>query len=141
APVVLFFLPGRPTVALAMCAASLGVSVLQHIVNRNQKFIHVSTLFWPLIFLAAVILVTAELTGGIGMSSLGGDNIGGKRYILLLGAIVGYLALAAHRIPPRKAHLCVAVFFLSALASVISNLTSFVGPSVLYYILLLVPPQ
>jgi hypothetical protein len=141
APAVIFFLPGQPGVAMVMCAVSLLLSILQHILNPNQKFIHVPSLFWPLLFLAVVIIVTAELTGGIGLAVTGGGNYGGKRYIQMLVAIIGYFALAAFRIPPRKAAFYVAVFFLSALASVISNLTDFVGPSALYYILLLIPPQ
>jgi hypothetical protein len=44
---------------------------------------------------AAVVLVTAKLTGGIGLHSLGNDTAGGRSYVLLLMGILGYFALTA----------------------------------------------
>lgn len=112
---VLFFLPGQPYLWLLMVAMSLGISILQRSSSKDMRFINVPQLTWPLIFFAAVVLVTAKLTGGIGIRSLGSDVYGGKRYVYLVGAILGYFAMAAHRIPPEKAGLYVAVFFLGGL--------------------------
>ncbi len=126
---VVFVLPGRPTVGLTMIAISIMFSLLQHTLNKNYKFVHVPAIAWPLIFLTVVILVTARLTGGIGLAMTGGSSVGGKRYMFLLGAIVGYFALAAHRIPPQKVALYVAMYFLSALTSIVVNLAGLVGPA------------
>src|ERR1700692_394104 len=56
---VVFFLPGTPSIGLAICAVSLTLSLLQHTLNKNVKFVYVPTLAWPLAFLAAVVLATA----------------------------------------------------------------------------------
>ena len=138
---VIFFLPGRPGVMLAMAAMSLLISVIQHTLNREVQFIHVPTIAWPILFLTAVILVTAKLTGGIGLAIGGGNNVGGKKYVFLLGAVIGYYALTAHQIPKKKAFLCVALFFVCGLTSAISSITVILPPSALYYVLVVFPPD
>src|ERR1700684_649583 len=62
----LFLLPGRPTFTLALIAASFSISMLSYIMTRNLRFISVPSMTWPLLFIGAVTLVTAQLTGGIG---------------------------------------------------------------------------
>src|SRR6267154_5343188 len=126
---VIFVLPGRPTVGLTMIAVSMGLSILQHTLNKNYKFIHVPTIAWPLIFLTVVVLVTAKLTGGIGLAMTGGSSIGGKRYMFLIGAVIGYFALAAHRIPPERVPMYMAMYLLSALTFVVVNLAGLLGPA------------
>jgi hypothetical protein len=64
---------------------------------------------------------------------MGGDVYGGKRYVYMLGAIMGYFALAGHRIPPERAGLYVGLFFLSGLASIIGDLLP-ITPSWLNFI-------
>jgi hypothetical protein len=138
---MVFFMPGRPSLALALTAASLLISVIQHAINQEPMFLPVPTIIWPLIFLSVVVLVTARFTGGIGLNVFGSANVGGRRYVWLLGAIVGYFALSSQRIPPEKAGFYATAFFLSPVTSAISDLTSFVGPSAIYYIFLLFPPN
>ena len=139
-PAVFFLLQGKPTLALGMAFASLFISILQHALNRKLGFIQVRSLTVPLLVLAGVVLVTAKLSGGIGLNIFGSANVGGKRYIYLLGGIAGYFALSAQRIPPNKAVLYVSIFFLAGVTSMISDLAHFVAPSALYYILLVFPP-
>lgn len=133
-----FFLPGQPQFALVMCGISLMLSVLQHILNKRIKFLYVPTVAWPLFFLTAVVLVTARLTGGIGLQVAGGENYGGKRYLLVIGAVMGYFALAARQIPPHKVKLYVGLYYLSALTSAAANLAGVLGPG-LYFIFLVFP--
>lgn len=109
---VLFFLPGRPSVWLGMVAISFSIAVLQYTINRNMKFLHVPSVTRPLLFLAAVVLITMRLTGGIGLKAFGSSSYGGKNYILILGAILGYFALTSRQIPPKRAALYVSLFFL-----------------------------
>src|ERR1035437_6311641 len=78
--VMLFFVPGRPPVWMALAAISLGISILQYMLNRKMKFLHAPSVTCPLILLAAVIFVTAGLTGGLGARVFGGDTYGGKKY-------------------------------------------------------------
>ena len=138
--VLFFFQQARPSVALGLTFASLGLSILQHALNRKQEFLEVRSLTLPLLFLVAVVLVTARLTGGIGLNVIGSANVGGRKYVYLLGGIAGYFALSAQRIPPDKAIAYVGIFFFSGVTNVISDLAHFIPQSAFYYILLVFPP-
>ncbi len=138
--VVLFFIPGSPYLWILMTALSLGLTALQHILKRNVQFASVPSVAWPLLFLAVVILGTAKLTGGIGVAVLGSDAYGGRRYILLLGAIAGYFALISHRIPPGQGIRYVALYFLGALTLIVSNAAPWI-PSSFYFIFALFPVE
>ena len=137
---VLFFLPGRPQIWMAVVALSLLVSIFQRTISKHSPFIQVPQLNWPLLALFFVILLTARATGGIGMRILGGASFGGKKYIVLLLGIMGYFALTAHRIPPRRAGLYLALFFLGGLSSTFADLFPVVIGSWVRYIYLLFPP-
>jgi O-Antigen ligase len=119
---VLFFLPGHPPLAQGLAFISFTTAVLQYTINRNLKFLNVPSVTKPLLFLAAVVLITMRLTGGIGMKSLGSETYGGKNYIAILAAIVGYYALVSRRIPPNRALLYVSLFFLGAATLAIGDL-------------------
>jgi len=137
---ILFFLPGPPHLWLVMVAISLGISVVRRTLDQRFRFISVPALTWPLLMLIAVALITAKATGGIGLRSLGGEVYGGKRYFYLVGAILGYFALTAQRIPPQRAGLYVAVFFLGGLTAIIGDFALTVhGP--LQYIFLFFRPM
>jgi len=135
---VLFFLPGRPALWLAMSALSLFIAVLQYILNPRLKFLHAPQVARPLLFLTAVVLVTMKLTGGFNLGMFGGDLQGGQKYILLLGAIIGYFAMTSQAINPKRATFCVMLYFLGALSGVIGEMAPVVAPS-LYFIFLLFP--
>ena len=84
---------------------------------------------WPLLALGAVVLITAELTGGIGLRSAGGSANGGKRYVFVLAAIVAYFALTAQRIPLKQVKILLVGYFASALVPMVSNLIYLAGPA------------
>ena len=138
--VVLFFIPGSPQLWLLMTTLSLGLTALQQILKRNVHFASTRAVTWPLLFLALVILVTAQLTGGIGIRAFGGEAYGGKRYVLLLGAIAGYFALTSHPVPPGRGLLYVALYFLGALTMVMSSTGRWM-PGSLYFIFALFPVE
>jgi hypothetical protein len=137
---IVFFLPGRPGFILLLVMISFGISVLQYILNRRLNFISVPALTKPLLFTLAVVLLTARLTGGIGLNALGGsgDNVGGKGYIAIILGTVGYFALTAVKIPPQKRKLYVFLFFAGALTQMIANL-ALVFPAGLSFIFLVFP--
>ncbi len=56
----MFFLPGRPNLWLVMAAVSFSLSIGQHILNRNIRFLSVPSVTRPLIFLLLVVLLTAK---------------------------------------------------------------------------------
>lgn len=117
-----FFLPGQPRVWMALAAMSIGFSILNRVMNKEQRLQNVHWLTLPLVILTLVILVTAKLRGGIGLTSVGSGNFGGRKYLEALMAIVGYFALSWQKIPPKKALLYTSLFFLSGLTNAVSNL-------------------
>jgi hypothetical protein len=122
--VTVFFLPGLPPVWMPVLLLSLGISMLQRTLNKDMRFISTPQITRPLICLMVVTLVTAKLTGGIGLRTMGGDVMGGKRYFLLIGGILAYFALTARRIPPHQAGFYVALFFLPQCTIAIGDLVS-----------------
>ncbi len=82
--------------------------------------------------------MTAKLTGGIGLRSFGSEVSGGKHYVTLLFGILGYFALTAVRIPPKRVGLYISLFFLSGCVNVIGDLAPYV-PSSLYFIFAFFP--
>ncbi len=134
----LAFLPGHPPLWMFMTAISLCISVIQYILNRRIKFLSVPSVSRPLIFLLAVVLATAKLRGGIALQALGGGAAGGKRYLDIMFAVAGYFALTSRSIPPRRAWLCVAVFFLALISNAVGEMAPFV-PRAFYPMFYLFP--
>ncbi len=135
---VLFFSPGRPQIRLALAAASLLITLLMYALDRRAKPQIAASISWPLLFLVAVVLITAELTGGAGFGSFGSQIGGAGRYVTLLGAILGYFAISARPIPVEKAPLYVGLFLLGGVTLVISGLAPYC-PQSLQFIFLLFP--
>jgi hypothetical protein len=130
-----YFLPATPPFWLLASLLSAGFAFFSGALNRRNELFREPSIGAPAIFLFAVIFVTAELTGGIRGQGSGGDQFGGKAYILMFGAIIGFLALSSHEIPLSRAQLYVAIFFLSSLTAALSDLILFLGPAFypLYY--------
>lgn len=137
-PMMIFFLQGQPMLGLLMIALSFGIAILQRALSQNMRFIPVPALTWPMLFLAAVVIATAKLTGGFGFRSLGNEVMGGKKYAYIFLAIMGYFALTSQRIPPRKAWLYVVLFFLPSAAGAIGDLAG-VLPKSFNYLFLFFP--
>jgi hypothetical protein len=129
------FLPGSPDFWLVFAAMSFGISFLNHIMFQKQ-FLRAPELTVPILFLTAVVLGTAWYRGGIGIRALGGAAYGGKYYVYVLGAIMGYFAFTAEPVPILKGRKMAALFFLSGTSNALSNLIYTMGPAffILYYI-------
>lgn len=127
---IVFFMPGAPNVWLPLVAISLTVSMVQRTIDQDFRFISVPSLTWSLLAIGAVALITAEATGGIHMRSTGGDLYGGKRYILLLMAVVGYFAITAQRVPTRRAGLYISLFLLGGATVIIGDALYVNSPAV-----------
>ena len=139
-PAVALFIPGHAQLWQVVAVVSLTISILQLTLSRRLRFIYAPTISRPLFFLLAVFLLTAKVTGGIGFHVLGGESIGGKRYLNLFAAIIAYFAITARRIPPNKAFLYTGLFFLGGAATILSSLANFVGPG-LSFIFWIIPPE
>jgi hypothetical protein len=120
-PMVIFFLPGSPPVWLLIAGVGFGISLFQLMMGKGAGFIRVPQVAWPLICLALVIIVTAGFRG-LGLHNILGGAYGGKRYVLMLGAIMGYFVLLTRRIPLENAGLYLALAFLPGLAAIIGDL-------------------
>jgi hypothetical protein len=126
---VLFFLPGHPQLCFATIAISFAISFTQRILNKEVQAISVPRLMWPILAIGVVVIVTAMLTGGLGMRAFGGQVFGGKRYFLIFLAIIGYFALTAHQIPRERVGQCLALFFFGQLTYVFGDLFPVLAPS------------
>jgi hypothetical protein len=123
-----FFLPGAPAVGYLVGALSLLFAVAKRTLLQEANPIHCPSVSIPLVVLAAIVLITAQQTGGIHARALGSDAWGAMRYFQVLGAIVGYFAFISQPIAPHRAKLMAGLFFLSGLTSVIPVLIALAGP-------------
>ena len=135
---VIFFLDGRPDIWLAMVPISLGISVMERTLNSERHFIRVPQITWPLIVLLAVVIVTAKMTGGLGLRSMGSNVYGGKKYVFLFISIASYFALTARRIPKERVWLCVGLFFLAPAINAVGDFAS-MAPHWMQYLFIVFP--
>ena len=138
-PAICFFIIGKPPLSQVVVIISLMVAVTERILNSEKKFIKVPAMTWALLFIAATVYMTAELNGGIGLHSLGGDTGGGRKYIDIFIGVGVYFALTSQIIAPRRRNLYLMLSMLPGLLGMISNLFPFL-PSPLNEINLLFPP-
>jgi hypothetical protein len=131
------FLPGQPDFWLFFAFVSFGISFLNHIIFQ-RRFLRAPELTRPLLFLALVVLGTAWCRGGIGIRSLGGATYGGRYYIFVLGAILGYFAFTSEAIPILKSRKLAGLFFLSGTTNALGNLVYMLGP--VFYIFFYIMP-
>jgi hypothetical protein len=122
------FLPGQAQIWLPVAAASFIFAVLNRAVNPEARFIYIPSIANSLLCLGAIVLITAWATGGIGLRSFGAAHYGGRNYVLLLTAIIGFFAFSSVRIPPEKAGFYVGMFFIVGLTSIIPNIIYELGP-------------
>lgn len=118
----LTFLPGGATAWTLFACLGLFFAVLNRSINSEMRFAYVPYLTWPIVAFAVVIVGTAMLTGGISLHIFGGTSGGGRNYVFLLAAIVGFFALSSQHISKKYAQWLVAIYFLSALADMFAKL-------------------
>ena len=137
---VLPFLPGRPQAYIAFIGLSFLVAIVTRTMNKRMRFLTVPSVVASLVFLGIVILITAQMNGGIGLRILGGEVIGGKRYVFVFAAILGYFAITAQRIPPEKAGLYLGLFYLPGLSQAVASLIDYINPA-FYWIFMVFPVE
>ncbi len=140
ASITLFFIPGQPKLWILMAGVSLGLSVLAHVLNKRVVLLNVSSVTWTLLAFVMVVFVTMEFRGGLGLRSMGGSTYGGKKYVLIFAAAIGYFAISSHKIPREKAIRYVALFLLGSLTYAISNLIYTIGDKA-YWLFLVFPAE
>ena len=91
--IAIFFLNSRPDLWLAIVPLSLGISILERSMSSRMHFISAPQIVRPLIVLVAVVLFTAQMTGGLGLRSMGSSVYGGKKYIFFFIIPVDFLEI------------------------------------------------
>jgi hypothetical protein len=137
--ITIFFLPGSPSLWMLMAGATFALAILRRIMQKRSAFLSAPSIATTLAALGIVVVVTAKLTGGMGIQAAGSSTIGGRGYYYILAAIIGYFALASIPIPADKQKRYVNLFLLSSLVTGVSNLIYFAGPS--FYVLFLIFPM
>ena len=135
-----YFLPGRPYLWMIMAACSLFFSVLNRIVEPEKGINYEPSIARPMLVLALVVIGTAIARGSFGVAALGSSTYGGKPYITIIAAIIGFFALASVRLAPERVPLLVGLFFITGLTGLIPNIAYGAGSAfnVLFY---LFPPE
>lgn len=136
---ICFFLPGKPPLWAVLAGLSLGLAVVTRTLRAKSEFLHVRSVALPLLLLAAVVVVTISVRG-IGGRAFGSELWGAKRYLGVLGAILGYFALIAQPIPRKQVELMASLYFLSGMTAVMSDLAFAFGPG-FYFLFLFVPTE
>ena len=139
-PMYCFFLKGNPPMSQVVVILCLTIAIIDRTMNSNKRFISVPVMTWPMLFTGAMVYLTAELTGGIGLAALGGEVSGGKKYIAIFIGIATFYALVSRPIPKEHRNFYIALFFLPGAVQFFSDLFP-VLPSPLNYINLLIPPS
>lgn len=129
ASLIIIFLPGQPYLWMLMTAVSLGLTALNRILDPNFRIVYIPSVTWSLVFLAGIVFLTAQMTGGVGVRSLGANVIGGKKYYLIWFAIVGYFALSARPLKRENGGLLASLHFGSGVTAAVSTLAYVAGPA------------
>lgn len=140
AAVQIFVLPGSPRLWMLLAGLSLVLTVLGSALDRRIRLLNVPSVTWTLMLFLLIVLTTAALRGGIGIKSLGGQTYGGKKYIFIIAAVVGYFALSLLRVPVEKAFTYMAGFCLGTITMAMSNVAYMLGPA-FYWLFLLFPVE
>jgi hypothetical protein len=136
--ITIFFLPGQPGLWMLMTGITCAIAILNRIIQKKPAFISAPSITLPLLALLVVVLVTAQLRGGMGVKVLGAASFGGKQYYFIIAGVIAYFAFASQPIPKDRAGRYVALFFLGGLVTAGSTLVYYMGPS--FYFLFLVFP-
>ena len=136
AAMIVIVLPGQPYLWVPMAGVSFLFGLLDRILSKRETFMNVASVVWPLVLLALIIIFTAKTTGGVGFRSFGSTSYGGKRYVVMLAAILGFFAFVGRGVPIHLAPRYAALFFLSSVTAMLSNLAFAGGPALyfLYYV-------
>lgn len=133
-----FFFPGNLQLWMVLAVSSLTITIVYRALNRDVRFCWADSVTLSLLFIAFITWFTAWAHGGIGIRMLGSDTYGGKRYVWIGCAVMGYFALAAHRIPMKRAGRYVGLYYLPQISSGFSSLVTVISPA-FYWIYLIFP--
>jgi len=129
ASMVIPFVPGQPSIWMGMACGSLFMSFLAFIMDRSNRLQFYRPYTITLVLLTLILVVTAKVTGGLGVRALGGSSYGGRKYFTMLLGILGFFALSCRNIPRSQAPRYIAMFLLSGLTLAVGNFVYIGGES------------
>lgn len=123
-----FFLLGQSPLWISLAAMSMAFSFCEWAMLREKRFLPVPAITWPLVAFAVVVVVTMFWTGGLGIQWMGSGALsGGRKYVYVLAACLGFFSLTAVAVPVEKAPLYYGLFFLGGLTGFIGPLAAWLG--------------
>lgn len=141
-PIYCFFLKGNPPLGQVAVLLSFGIAVVERAMNSERRFISPAVMVWPLVFTVAMAYMTADLTGGIGLKSLGGGADGsvggGKKYIAIFIGAAAFFALTSRVVTKKQRNWYLAFYFLPGVLQIFGDLAQYL-PSPVNYITYLIP--
>jgi hypothetical protein len=126
--ITFIYFPGLLPGWMPVACVGFAVAVGHYILNRERKFLTARSVSWSVIALGLVVVITAKFRGGLGFHAFGDESIGGKRYLWIWVAIIGYFTLISQPILPQKRRLYVTLYLLGTVAMVIPFLAGYLGP-------------
>ena len=140
-PIIVFFIFTRPPLWEVVTVITLTIAIVERAINSDRRFLSVPSMTWPLLYIAAMTYMTAELTGGISLHQFGGGSGGGgRKYIIIFLGVAAYFAVTSRAIPKERRKLYICLYFLAGLPAFISDMFPFL-PAPLNYINLFLPPS
>ena len=133
--VIVFFLPGRPYLWMLLTVIGFGLMILVRALNRDtMKFHFLPSVALPLLALAIIAYITANLTGGVGLFAMGSDVFGGKKYFYIWFAVAAFFVLTSRPIPPERVNILAGLFFLGGVTACFSNLAYMLGSDFYFFV-------
>lgn len=128
-------LPGRPALWVLVTMGGLLVAVLNRAMDVDKRLAPVPSLTLPILAMLVVVVGTAAATGGIGIGSLGSSTVGGKKFVYLVGGILGFFVLSSKAIPVHRAGFYTALFFLPGIFAIAGRAATWMGSAgnVIFY--------
>jgi hypothetical protein len=126
--VTFIYMPGMLPAWMPFACIGLVVAVGHYILNRERQFLSAPSVSASLICLGLVVFITAKMRGGLGFNALGDESIGGKRYLWIWLAIVGYFVLISQPIAPSKRKLYTTLFLIGSWTAAMTEVGSHLGP-------------
>ena len=125
---IVFFLPGQPHLATLLACGSVAIVMLSRMVRKGEETVRPLKLTLPLCLLAAVVVVTAVINGGIGGRVLGTERWGLRNYVFVFGGFIGFFAITSNSIPRERAWLAALIYVGGGVTAAISDMAYAAGP-------------